>query len=92
MDWCKFYNHIEFYIWLVVGIVCFLLYWKKAKFCSSILLLTFMAFGISDLVEMRTGAWYRPWWLLIWKATCIMAILFIIRYLYKLNHKKDNDR
>ena len=23
-----------------------------------------LLFGISDLVEARTGAWWRPWWLL----------------------------
>ena len=33
--------------------------------------MSFFAFGISDFVEIHTGAWYRPWWLLAWKATCV---------------------
>jgi hypothetical protein len=33
-----------------------------------------LAFGVSDLVETRTGAWYDPPWLLAWKAACVIAI------------------
>lgn len=32
-----------------------------------------LGFGLSDLVEIQTGAWWRPWWLLVWKAICIAA-------------------
>lgn len=38
------------------------------------LCLALLAFGVSDLVETRTGAWYRPWWLLAWKASCVVLI------------------
>lgn len=39
---------------------------------------TFALFGFSDFVEMQTGAWWTPWWLLAWKAVCVlvMAALF----------------
>ncbi len=37
----------------------------------------FAAFGGSDLVEARTGAWWRPWWLLAWKAACVAGLLAI---------------
>jgi hypothetical protein len=33
-----------------------------------------VAFGLSDLVETQTGAWWRPWWLLAWKAACVLAL------------------
>jgi hypothetical protein len=36
-----------------------------------ILVLAFLAFGISDLIEARTGAWWRPAWLLILKSACV---------------------
>jgi hypothetical protein len=40
-----------------------------------------LLFGISDLVEARTGAWWRPWWLLVWKGTCIAAlVLCFLKY------------
>jgi hypothetical protein len=38
-------------------------------------------FGISDLVEARTGAWWRPWWLLLWKAVCVTGLVTcFVRY------------
>ena len=36
--------------------------------------LTFLLFGLSDVIEVRTGAWYRPWWLLLFKALCVLSI------------------
>ncbi len=36
---------------------------------------TFVLFGLSDVVELQTGAWWRPWWLLVWKATCIAVLV-----------------
>lgn len=32
------------------------------------------AFGLSDAVEIWSGAWWRPWWLLVWKMACIVLI------------------
>ena len=41
----------------------------------------FAIFGCSDMVEATTGAWWRPWWLLVWKGLCILALLILtIRY------------
>ena len=38
-------------------------------------------FGISDFIEARTGAWYRPPGLLLWKAACVAALLHcLFRY------------
>ncbi len=38
-------------------------------------------FGASDLVEARTGAWWRPWWLLVWKSACVIVLAAaFIRY------------
>ena len=39
--------------------------------------LTFLLFGLSDLVEISTGAWWRPWWLLLWKAACLIALFLL---------------
>lgn len=30
----------------------------------------FTIFGVSDLVEARTGAWWEPWWLAVLKVGC----------------------
>jgi len=37
----------------------------------------FFCFGLSDFVEVHTGAWWRPWWLLAWKAACIAGMLWL---------------
>lgn len=37
--------------------------------------LAFLLFGISDLIEVRTGAWWRPVWLLALKAACLITLL-----------------
>lgn len=36
---------------------------------------SFALFGVSDFIEMRTGAWYAPWPLLALKAMCVVALL-----------------
>ncbi|MDA0814593.1 MAG: hypothetical protein O3C21_19635 [Verrucomicrobia bacterium] len=47
----------------------------------------FFAFGISDAVEMTTGAWWKPWWLLVCKVACLC---FIIRFFWQAfrEHRK----
>lgn len=35
---------------------------------------TLAALGLSDVVETRTGAWWDPWWLLLWKAACVALL------------------
>jgi hypothetical protein len=38
----------------------------------------FALFGLSDIVETTTGAWWRPWWLLAWKAACVATLLVLL--------------
>ena len=50
----------------------------KTRINRLITTLIFLLFGGSDIVEVQTGAWWSPWWLFVWKASCVlsMAILF----------------
>ncbi|MBX3747043.1 MAG: hypothetical protein KF833_17180 [Verrucomicrobiae bacterium] len=41
-----------------------------------ILALAFLVFGISDLIEAQTGAWWRPLWLLLLKSACIAVFAY----------------
>jgi hypothetical protein len=34
----------------------------------------FLLFGVSDVCEVHTGAWWRPWWLLAWKGACVLML------------------
>ena len=50
----------------------------------------FAVFGISDLVEARTGAWWRPWWLLVWKGLCVVLLLvLLIRHTRRRKRRGD---
>ncbi|HSJ03244.1 MAG: hypothetical protein ACAI34_25985 [Verrucomicrobium sp.] len=42
---------------------------------SLLLAVSFAAFGISDVIESRTGAWWNPWWLLVLKGVCVSVFL-----------------
>ncbi|MGA0200675.1 MAG: hypothetical protein ACO3NK_16445, partial [Prochlorotrichaceae cyanobacterium] len=46
----------------------------------------FFAFGCSDLVEMQTFAWWRPWWLLLWKVSGAIALLGLLLQQYFTTH------
>jgi hypothetical protein len=74
-------NYIEAFIWF-----CFAIGFAinavnnsgKTRAHRLITTLIFLLFGGSDIVEVQTGAWWSPWWLFVWKASCVlsMAILF----------------
>jgi len=77
-------NYLEAALWATIG-VAFL---AAAAFrpigerlrCF-VIAAVFIAFGGSDVVEAQTGAWWRPWWLLVWKGVCL-AILVMQLVLY----------
>jgi hypothetical protein len=35
-------------------------------------------FGISDLIEARTGVWWRPFRLLAWKGICLTGLILCV--------------
>ena len=44
--------------------------------------LTFFFFGLSDVIEVQTGAWWHPWWLFVWKSLCVFSMAaLLINYL-----------
>src|SRR5690606_34976038 len=36
------------------------------------------ALATGDIVETNTGAWWRPWWLLAWKAICVVLLVALV--------------
>jgi hypothetical protein len=77
MDALQIFNSLEAVWWMLVGAVVFRKSRKAAAprrrlgFASAV---WFVLFGISDVAEVFTGAWWRPLWLLVWKATCLVAL------------------
>ncbi len=41
-----------------------------------ILAMAFWVFATTDLVEMWSGAWWKPGWLLLLKSGCVAAIVY----------------
>ncbi len=71
-------NLIEAGFWIVFGVVATLGLWRQAGRLTPFSLiagLVVIMFGLSDLVESRTGAWWRPLWLLLWKAVCLTGMV-----------------
>ena len=72
-------NYIEAGLWTVVG-VGFLLHalLRRGGATSFIAAGAFLIFGLSDVIETRTGAWWRPWWLLVMKGSCVAVFLVLL--------------
>jgi hypothetical protein len=73
-------NQIEAVLWFgfALGFT-----WKGCKSrqpdrrrLSWVLVVAFALFGVSDLIEATTGAWWRPWWLFLLKAGCVAVFVY----------------
>jgi hypothetical protein len=86
-------NVIEAGVWLLVAL---LLGWQArrehgaARGVLLVLGAVVLAFGGSDLVEARTGAWWRPWWLLVWKAACVVLMLGLFGKYFRLRKRRGD--
>ena len=80
-------NLIEAGVWFLLALTLFIYAFRRDRRIRPTLLVlafTLAVFGGSDLVEARTGAWWTPWWLFVWKAACVVVLLLgFVRY-YRL--------
>jgi len=81
-DLPELYNYIEVGLWPAIAVV--LLGWGlmrkgSARRDAILAALTLIVFGASDWFEANTGnEWWHPWWLLLWKAGCVIVLLLIV--------------
>ncbi|QDT35815.1 hypothetical protein [Stratiformator vulcanicus] len=72
MDPVRTYNLIETVWWCGLGLATLLL--ERRSSVSLVvrysLAVTLFVFGLSDLVEISTGAWWKPWPLAVLKFAC----------------------
>lgn len=74
------FNTIEAGLWFSISIAL-LLIWifnrsnKSYGLITVVSSIAFIAFGVSDLIEAKTGAWWKPFWLLGLKACCIAVLI-----------------
>ena len=73
-------NQIEAALWtlIAVGMAVATLRRSSTRRECAIGAVAFALFGVSDLVETTTGAWWRPWWLFAWKGACVLGVILAI--------------
>ena len=80
MDYDRIYNLIEIGLWAVIGMV-FLVRalrpeFRRLKLAAAA---TFIIFAVSEVIELDTGAWWRPWWLFALKAGCVVCMFVLFQ-------------
>lgn len=55
------------------------------------LAIALVVFGFSDVVEARTGAWWRPWWLFVWKAVCVIALVATLVNYFRIRKRLRSE-
>jgi len=73
-------NYSEALIWFLLAIGFAVNAGKtsgRTRINRLITTLIFLLFGGSHIVEVQTGAWWSPWWLFVWKATCILSMVIL---------------
>ena len=80
-------NIIEGFFWLGVSLF-FLVPALRPKEKNRLFCLfgamVFILFGCSDFYEAQTGAWWKPWWLILWNAGCVLGIVTIVLWYIKI--------
>jgi len=71
------FNAFESVFWIVIGLV---VYWRSHRLSGAsrkvgaVAAAAFFLFGVSDVFEIASGAWWRPWPLLLLKVACVAVL------------------
>ncbi|HEY0980663.1 MULTISPECIES: hypothetical protein [unclassified Schlesneria] len=78
MDPLSLFNGLEAAFWIPIGAALFFRSRgpSRNQHLGRVAALWFLLFGISDIFEIFTGAWWRPWPLLLLKGTCVIALIW----------------
>ncbi len=84
------FNLAEGLFWIGIGLA---LLWRSrslenlvhpALFAGVI----FLLFAVSDFIEMRTGSWFEPTWLMIWNLACVLTLIACFFWYRRLAHRR----
>ena len=84
-------NYIEAALWSSIGIGFAIAAFRQSGVARKrcwIAAINFVVFGMSDLVEAQTGAWYRPIWLLMWKGACLVVFAYLM-FVHFRDHRRS---
>lgn len=74
MDFVAAFNALEAVWWTGLGIFC---WWKGRgvwKLVSRTAALWLLLFAATEVIELQTGAWWRPMWLAAAKGVCLVGL------------------
>jgi len=80
------FNACEAGLWLTFAVVVALRYRRAlvgARRVARAMALLFVLFGVSDLIEIETGAWWRPPALLVFKGACLIGLTWCFAVLVR---------
>jgi hypothetical protein len=71
----QIFNLCEGIMWVVIALVLAINAVKQRKYrlFSIWASVSFLLFGVSDFIEMKTGAWWEPWQFLLLKVICVAS-------------------
>ena len=88
----ELFNYVEIGLWSMFGLAMLLKsrdvkgYFKKLSYISAT---AFFVFAFSDYIEIQTGAWWRPWWLFVLKASCVVTFAYCLLQYFRAKSKKS---
>ncbi|BAY05655.1 hypothetical protein H6G54_25720 [Anabaena cylindrica FACHB-243] len=87
-------NYIEAVLWSLFSLGFMIYSYKRncliAKHKNQITSVIFLLFGLSDIIEVQTGGWWKPWWLLLWKSSCVIGFIVCFWDYLKIQHSKNH--
>jgi len=99
MDYVWAYNIFEGFLWLGFSCIFFIPAMKRTEKNRLFCILGGLAFvfaSLSEFYEAHTGAWWKPWWLILWKGS--FAPISVLMYLWyrkiqktKRMHEKPSE-
>ena len=72
------FNYAEAGLWFVIALVLTVRLRMRRPW-RWLVPVAFGCFGVSDLIEVQTRAWWEPWWLFVLKAACVVVFLLAWR-------------
>ena len=89
-------NIIEGLFWIAVALAVYIANRNKSqpeKQVAQRASITLFCFGISDFIEVSTGAWYKPIWVLLLKAACVVILIHcLVKYLALRKEKPESKQ
>jgi hypothetical protein len=87
------FNCCEAALWFVIALVIAIrgrCQSPRVRRLALVAAVAFAVFGVSDLVEVRTGSYWEPKWLFVMKSACV-TVLGLCLWRYQLA-KKETSR